>query len=85
MSKAKGWTEIFDGGSPEAERKIFLALAEDMLRIQEANRQKAGASAPRRTLHAKLVAGFTHATLKLRQNSGNTPCIVRPDFSAQPG
>ncbi len=65
MSKAKGWTEIFDGGSPEAERKIFLALAEDMLRIQEANRQKAGASAPRRTLHAKLVAGFTDATLKI--------------------
>jgi len=65
MSNAKGWTEIFEGGSPEAERNIFLALAEDMLRIQEANRQKSGASAPGRTLHAKLVAGFTHATLKI--------------------
>ena len=65
MENKGRWHEIFEGGSPEAEREIFLALAEDMVRVQETNRQKAGAAHPNRTLHAKAVVGVTNATLQL--------------------
>ncbi len=65
MKNQVQWREIFEGGSPEAEREIFLALAEDMIRIQETNRRKAGADHPARTLHAKGVIGVTNATLHL--------------------
>ena len=57
------WREVHEGGSPEAEREIFLSLARDMLAIQEANRVKSGAGHPGRTLHAKMVAGVTNAVL----------------------
>lgn len=57
------WHEIYDGGSVEAEKAIFAGLAEKMLAIQEANRQKAGRDRPDRTLHAKMVAGVTDARL----------------------
>lgn len=65
MESKSPWREIFEGGSPEAEREIFLALAEDMIRVQETNRQKAGAAHPNRTLHAKAVVGVANATLRL--------------------
>jgi catalase len=65
MEHEDGWREIFDGGSPEAEREIFLTLAEDMVRVQETNRQKAAAAQPSRTLHAKAVVGVTNAILLL--------------------
>lgn len=57
------WTEIFDGGSPEAEEAIFLELAEQMLEIQERNRLKAGKEHPDRTLHSKIIVGVTNASL----------------------
>jgi catalase len=63
MSGSDGWREVFEGGSPEAEREIFLALADDMVRVQESNRQKAALSQPDRTLHAKGVVGISNATL----------------------
>jgi len=62
--QAKGpWKEIYEGGSPEEENKIFTALAWGMLGIQEANRAKQDATVRTRTLHAKIVAGFTTARL----------------------
>jgi hypothetical protein len=61
------WHELYDGGSVEAENKIFAGLAEQMLAIQEANRQKAGRDRPDRTLHAKMVAGVTNARLIVDQ------------------
>jgi catalase len=64
MENQGRWREIFEGGSPEAEREIFLALAEDMVRVQETNRLKAGAAHPSRTLHAKAVVAVTNATLR---------------------
>lgn len=57
------WQEVHEGGSPAAEREIFLGLARDMLKIQESNRQKIGAAAAMRTLHAKIVLGVTNASL----------------------
>jgi hypothetical protein len=65
MSDVNDWTEIYDGGSVEAERAIFLSLAERMLAVQEINRQKTGALCSARTLHAKLVAGITDASLTI--------------------
>ena len=57
------WHELYDGGSVEAEKEIFAGLAEQMLAIQEANRQRTGRDRPDRTLHAKMVAGVTNARL----------------------
>jgi hypothetical protein len=57
------WQETYDGGSPEAEKAIFLELAEQMLAIQEANRKKSGYELADRTLHAKMIVGVTDATL----------------------
>lgn len=83
------WREVFDGGTPEAEREIFLALAEDMIQVQEANRLKAGAAQPSRTLHAKAVVAVANASLRFDdalpadfcvgpyQPGGAWPTIVR--------
>jgi hypothetical protein len=68
MGGSTDWREIFEGGSPEAEREVFLALAEDMVRVQEANRQKAASVLPSRTLHAKAVVGVSNATLVIDQD-----------------
>lgn len=65
MSQDHEWREVFEGGSPEAEREIFLALAQDMLGIQEANRQKMGARCPIRTLHAKAITATSRAELRI--------------------
>lgn len=65
MSEDNEWREVFDGGSPEAEREIFLALAQDILGIQEANREKMGARCAVRTLHAKAVTATDRAELRI--------------------
>jgi len=57
------WKEIYDGGSLEAEKKIFLELADQMLEIQEGNRIKAGKDRYDRTLHSKMVVGIANASL----------------------
>ncbi|WP_147432445.1 hypothetical protein [Pararobbsia silviterrae] len=62
---APNWEEVYDGGSPEAETAIFLELADQMLAIQEANRQKAGRDHADRTLHAKMTVGVTDAVLSV--------------------
>jgi hypothetical protein len=59
------WREVYDGGSPEAERLGFHQLALAILDIQEKNRQAAGAPHAMRTLHSKIVAGVTHAQLRM--------------------
>jgi hypothetical protein len=76
-----GWTEVFEGGSPDAESVIFAELAERMHGVQEANRRLAGAPHSFRTLHAKQVVGVTNATLQIDE-------VLPPHFAAshiQPG
>jgi len=63
MEPTPTWREIYDGGSPEEEEKGFRLLAWGMLAIQEQNRSKVDGMASTRTLHAKIVAGFTNAVL----------------------
>ena len=62
-SRSSNWQEIYDGGSPEAEHEIFMSLAQDILKVQELNRQKAGCIHAMRTLHAKIVFGVKDARL----------------------
>lgn len=59
------WAEIYSGGSPEVERQEFHQLAQTMLKIQEKNRELAGASHAMRTLHSKIVVGVTNAQLQV--------------------
>ena len=59
------WTEVYDGGSAEVERKGFHQLAQAMLDIQEKNRANAGASHVMRTLHSKILVGVTNAELRM--------------------
>ena len=53
--EAASWGELYDGGSRQAEEAKFLALAQELLKVQEINRQKSGGDAMR-TFHAKMVA-----------------------------
>ncbi len=62
------WTEIYEGGSPETEKEIFRQLAQTMLAVQEANRQKAGAVQASRALHAKVIAAVSNAVLSIDEN-----------------
>ncbi len=58
MRQSPGWREIYEGGSPEAERAIFQAMAAEMLGLQGASPDRL-----RRMMYAKTVAGVTDALL----------------------
>ncbi len=62
IGEGASWREVYDGGSREAEEANFLALAQEILKVQEINRQKSGGAAMR-TFHAKMVVGVTNAQL----------------------
>lgn len=59
----QAWREVYDGGSPEAEKQVFLDLAAKMLEIQQNNMVKSGKTRYDRTLHSKMVVGVTNASL----------------------
>ena len=59
------WREVYQGGTPAAEHAEFLMLAQDMMSVQEIHRQRAGRPHAARTLHSKIVAGFTDAVLQI--------------------
>jgi catalase len=63
MSQVGEWHEEFEGGSIAAEHEIFLALADEIARVQDMNRDKAGLEHLNRTFHAKGVIGVSNATL----------------------
>lgn len=63
MAGERVWAEVYEGGSPEAEKEGFLQLAKALVDIQEATRGKAGWDHPKRTLHAKLTVGVADAQL----------------------
>lgn len=58
MSASPRWTEIYEGGSPDAERRIFLAMAADMLPAP-------GTDHALRMMFAKTVAGTAAASLAI--------------------
>jgi Catalase len=61
---APQWREIYEGGSQEAEKKIFDALCKD---IHEIRRRVAGKTGRNglRTLHAKILVGVRNAVLHI--------------------
>ena len=63
MHSGANWREKFIDGSPEAERRLFIELARDILDVQLANKKKGKASEVQRAFHAKAVLGVTNAKL----------------------
>ncbi|MDN5870551.1 MAG: catalase [Nitrococcus sp.] len=75
------WTERYQGGSPEAERKAFLELADIMLDAQLKAKRAAKARRVERGFHVKSIAGFDGARLRF---ADDLPADLRVGF-AQPG
>ncbi|MFJ4849548.1 MULTISPECIES: hypothetical protein [unclassified Streptomyces] len=63
---AAPWREIHHGGSPEAEEAHFRDLADIVVGVQRANKEKSGSQVSRRTFHAKIVVGVDNAELRFR-------------------
>ncbi|WP_192360351.1 peroxidase family protein [Mesorhizobium mediterraneum] len=59
------WREIYEGGTPEAERLIFAELARDIMDVQFANKKKARSSEVQRAFHAKSILGVANAMLQI--------------------
>src|SRR5215212_3807641 len=67
-----GWAEDYSGGSPEAERAEFAALAATIMSAQAIAQKKASAhGVPHgvaRTLHAKATLAHEDAELRFRED-----------------
>jgi Animal haem peroxidase/Catalase len=59
------WSEKYEGGGPEAERRIFERYAQEFLRIQLKQKRKTKAGSIERASHAKMLLGVTNATLRV--------------------
>ncbi|MFP3991974.1 peroxidase family protein [Streptomyces sp. E11-3] len=73
--------ERYEGGSPEAERRVFEKLAADMLHVQLKNMRSSGAAGPARAFHAKAALGVENARLRFHDD---LPPDLRVGY-AQPG
>lgn len=62
------WSERYRGGTPEAERLQFLALANLMLDAQVRTRRAAGAKRVDRAFHARAIAAFAGGRLVFADN-----------------
>jgi hypothetical protein len=62
-SRPPPWREVYQGGSPEAEREHFRQLASAIVDVQRENQQNSGRPALRRTFHAKIVVDVDNAEL----------------------
>ena len=60
--------ETYDGGCPEAELPIFAGFARDLMRVQDRNRRRSGASAADRAFHAKAALGVRNAELRVAED-----------------
>ncbi len=76
-----GWKETYLGGSPEAEERIFVDLANQVHAVQTLNRDYAHAPRPLRGQHAKIHAGVNNAEFQV---SPELPEDLRQGFF-QPG
>lgn len=79
--RATAWREVYQGGSPEAERAAFLKLADLMLDAQLKSRKAAKSRRVDRAFHAKAIAAFAGARLRF---ADDLPEDLRVGF-AQPG
>ena len=61
----KAWSERYEGGSPEAEQRLFEGYARDILRIQLKYKKKSGSNGIERASHAKMLLGVANARLRV--------------------
>jgi hypothetical protein len=61
----KAWSESYEGGSPEAEQRIFEGYVRDILRVQLKYKKKSGSSDIERASHAKMLLGVANARLRV--------------------
>lgn len=73
--------ERYVGGSPEAERRLFERLAQELMKVQVKNRRSSNAGSLARTQHAKSALGVENARLAFHDD---IPEALRNGF-AQPG
>lgn len=78
--RGTGWSEVYAGGSPEAEEAQFAALARTIAAMQRVVARRSG-EPPRRALHAKATLALSGAELRFRDD---LPQDLRHGF-AQPG
>ena len=64
------WQEQFQGGSPEAERLAFQAMAREILAIQSTTRRRTKAGGIERAFHAKSILALDGALLRV------DPCLL---------
>jgi len=53
------WKEVYDGGSQEAEARLFASFSDRIKRVQEQIKKREHAPFLRRAFHAKIHAGIT--------------------------
>ncbi|MEC4017872.1 peroxidase family protein [Streptomyces sp. H27-D2] len=73
--------ETYDGGSAEAERRIFEQLAREIMNVQRKTKKSSDAASLARTFHAKAVLGVENARLRFHDD---LPAALRTGY-AQPG
>src|SRR5262245_818735 len=61
----KAWSETYEGGSPEAEQRLFEGYARDILKVQLKYKKKSGSSGIERASHAKMLLGVSNGTLRV--------------------
>ncbi len=55
-----GWKEVYSGGSPEAEARLFSTFADQIRRVQAQLKENEKAPVIRRAFHAKIHSGITN-------------------------
>ena len=55
----RGWKEVYSGGSPEAEARLFATFTDQIKSIQTQIKEREHAPFIRRAFHAKIHAGIT--------------------------
>jgi len=55
----RGWKEVYSGGSPEAEARLFATFFDQIKRVQAQIKEREHAPFIRRAFHAKIHAGIT--------------------------
>jgi hypothetical protein len=59
------WSESYEGGSPEAEQRLFAGYVREILSVQLKYKKKSGSSGLERASHAKLLLGVSNARLRV--------------------
>src|ERR1700752_5381484 len=61
----QAWLEKYEGGSPEAEGRIFEGYTREFLRIQLKQKRKTKAGGIERASHAKMLLRVANKTLRV--------------------